>query len=95
MTVDPIGHPDFGTRGRFHQPPVLARFRQRRSIGLHVFDMPKDSLELTGLKSKVASVKALDGGAAVRFTQSGEKLQIAVNGIKANPHATVLAITTR
>jgi hypothetical protein len=56
--------------------------------------MPTDSLELTGLKSKVASVKALDGGAAVKFTQSGNKLVIPVNGIKVNPHATVLAITT-
>jgi alpha-L-fucosidase len=65
-----------------------------KTLYLHVFDMPKDTLELTGLKAKVAAIKTLDGKAAVKFTQSADKLKISVGGIKASPHATVLAITT-
>ncbi len=66
-----------------------------RTLYLHVFDMPKDTLELTGLKTKVASIQAMDGKTPVKFTQSGATLQIAVGGVKTNPHATVLAITTK
>ena len=65
-----------------------------KTLYLHVFDMPAGTLELTGLKAKVASIKALSGGAALKFTQAGDKLTIPVTGIKATPHATVLAITT-
>jgi len=58
-------------------------------------DMPKATLELTGLKAKVGAIQTLDGKSAVKFTQTGDKLQISVGGIKTSPHATVLALTTR
>jgi alpha-L-fucosidase len=64
-----------------------------RTLYLHVFDMPKDKLELDGLEVKVVSVKALDGKTPVKFTQAGNKLLIPVTGIKVDPHVTVLALT--
>ena len=43
----------------------------------------------------LTAVKALDGNAAVMFTQVGGKLTIPTAGLKADPHATVLAIATK
>lgn len=66
-----------------------------KTIYLHLFDVPKDRIELSGLSARVASVRALDGNAALKFQQAGGKLTIEVAGIKADPHATVLALTGR
>jgi len=83
------------TYGPLQSIPFGRMTAKGKTLYLHVFDMPAGSLELSGLKAKVASIKALDGGAAVKFTQTGDKLSIPVGGIKVSPHATVLAILTR
>ena len=83
------------TYGPLQSIPFGRMTAKGKTLYLHIFDMPAATLELTGLKAKVASIKWLDGNAAVKFTQSGDKLQIPVSGVKANPYATVLAITTR
>jgi alpha-L-fucosidase len=66
-----------------------------KTLYLHVFDMPKDNIEIDGLNVTVASIKMLDGNTVVKFKQAGGKLTIPAAGIKTNPHATVLAISTR
>jgi alpha-L-fucosidase len=66
-----------------------------KTLFLHVFDLPRDRIELQGLRAKITSIRALDGKSSVKFQQAGDKLTIAVAGIKAGPHATVLALSTR
>jgi len=66
-----------------------------KTLYLHVFDMPPDRIEITGLHVKVASIRALNGNIAVKFRQIGDKLVIPVAGIQPDPHATVLALSTR
>jgi len=66
-----------------------------KTLYLHVFDMPPDSIEITGLHAKVTSIRALNGNIAVKFRQIGDKLVIPVAGIQPDPHATVLALSTR
>ena len=83
------------TYGPLQSLPFGRMTAKGKRLYLHIFDMPAAGLELSGLKARVASIKTLDGGAAVKFTQTGDKLQIAAGGIKLNSHATVLAITTR
>ncbi len=83
------------TYGPLQSLPFGRMTAKGKTLYLHIFDMPKDTIELDGLKVRVASIKALDGNAAVKFTQSGGKLSIPVAGIKRDPHATVLALATR
>jgi hypothetical protein len=66
-----------------------------KTLYLHVFDMPKGQIELDGLAAKVVAVKALDGRAPVKFNQTGGKVVIEAAGLKVDPHATVLELTTR
>jgi alpha-L-fucosidase len=87
------------TYGPLQAIPYGRMTAKGKTLYLHIFDMtsnvPNGTLELAGLKARVRSIKTLDGGTSVRFTHSGDKLQIQVAGVKLNPHATVLAITTR
>ena len=83
------------TYGPVQSIPFGRMTAKGKTLYLHVFDMPKDAIALDGLTAKVKSVTALDGGRAVKFTVEGGKLRIPVEGIKADPHATVLAIATR
>lgn len=66
-----------------------------KTVYLHVFDWPGPSIELTGLSAKVRSVRALAGGATLRFQQAAGKLTIDAAGVTPDPDATVLAIETR
>lgn len=63
-----------------------------KTLYLHLFDIPAEGVELNGLTARVKSVKALAGGAAVAFSQTGGKLTIRTEGLKTTPHATVLAL---
>lgn len=83
------------TYGPLQSLPFGKMTAKGKTLYLHVFDMSKDMLELTGLKMKVDSIRVLDGNVPLKFAQSGEKLRIQTAGIKTNPHATVLAISTR
>ncbi|MBL8230437.1 MAG: alpha-L-fucosidase, partial [Bryobacterales bacterium] len=82
------------TYGPLQSLPIGRMTAKGKTLYLHVFDMPQDAVELDGV-AKVATVKALDGGTTLKFTQTGAKLRIPVSGIKGNPHATVLQIVTR
>jgi len=67
-----------------------------KTIYLHVFDWPTAStLDVPGLRSKVARVTLLAGRRPVAFTQRDGTLTIQTAGITPNPHATVLAIELR
>ena len=62
-------------------------------VYLHVFDMPKDTLEVKGLRAK--SVNLLDGGKPLQFKQAADGIAIDVAGIKTDPYATVIAVKTK
>ncbi len=83
------------TYGPLQTIPFGRMTAKGRTLYLHVFDMPKDNLELEGLTARIASVKTLGGNAPVKFKQVGGKLTITVAGIKTDPHVTVLALTTK
>ncbi|MEN6536188.1 MAG: alpha-L-fucosidase [Bryobacteraceae bacterium] len=83
------------TYGPLQTIPFGRMTAKGKTLYLHVFDMPKDSLELEGLTAKIASVKTLDGNAPMKFKQAGGKLTITVAGIKTDPHVTVLALATK
>lgn len=83
------------TYGPLQTIPFGRMTAKGKTLYLHVFDMPKDSLELEGLTARIASVKTLDGDAPVKFKQAGGKLTISVAGIKTDPHVTVLALATK
>ena len=63
------------------------------TVYLHVFDMPKQTLEVKGLHAK--SVALLDGGKTLRFRQTADVVSIDVGGVKADPYATVIAVKTK
>ncbi|MCC6591150.1 MAG: alpha-L-fucosidase [Bryobacterales bacterium] len=83
------------TYGPLQSIPFGRMTAKGKTLYLHVFEMPKDQIELDGLAGRVASVKLLDGGAAVHFTQAGHKLRVPTAGIRTDPEATVLALTMR
>jgi alpha-L-fucosidase len=83
------------TYGPVQSIPFGRMTAKGKTLYLHVFDMPAGALELTGLKAGVVSIKALEGGVPVKFTQSGTRLKIETAGLKRNEHATVLALTTK
>ncbi|MGO9241998.1 MAG: alpha-L-fucosidase [Bryobacteraceae bacterium] len=63
------------------------------TVYLHVFEMPKETLEVTGLHAR--SVTLLAARKALQFTQAGDRLAIRVADIAADPYATVIAVKTR
>ncbi|HBY64285.1 MAG TPA: hypothetical protein DEH78_31055 [Solibacterales bacterium] len=83
------------TYGPLQEIPFGRMTAKGKTLYLHVFDMPKETIELKGLAARVISAKALDGGRALKFTQFGGTVTIPVAGLSPQPHATVLALTTR
>lgn len=83
------------TYGALQAIPFGRMTAKGKTLYLHVFEMPKDAIELDGVQGRVASIKLLDGGSAIRFTQSGAKLRIPTASVQADPDATVLALTMR
>jgi alpha-L-fucosidase len=83
------------TYGPLQSIPYGRMTAKGKTLYLHVYDMPKGALALDGLKARVARVKALDGGAAVKFTQRGEHIEFETAELKVNPHAVVLALETK
>ncbi len=65
------------------------------TIYLHVFDWPKGTLEVAGLRARVRQVSLLAGGQRLRFTQRGDRLSVQTPEQAPDPHATVLALRTR
>ena len=63
------------------------------TVYLHVFDMPAETLEVSGLQAR--SVKLLASHKPLAFTQKGDRLAIRVAGLAADPYATVIAVKTR
>ncbi|MCX6624698.1 MAG: alpha-L-fucosidase, partial [Acidobacteria bacterium] len=63
------------------------------TVYLLAYDLPKGTIEVS-LKG-VRRVRLLQGNRPLKFTQSGTTLRIPVEGIAADPHATVFAIDRR
>jgi alpha-L-fucosidase len=63
------------------------------TVYLHVFDMPKETLEVSGLHAR--SVTLLASRKPLSFTQQGGRLVIRVAGVAADPYATVIAVKTK
>jgi alpha-L-fucosidase len=63
------------------------------TVYLHVFDMPAETLEVSGLHAR--SVTLLASHKPLSFTQQGGRLAIRVAGLTADPYATVIAVKTR
>jgi alpha-L-fucosidase len=63
------------------------------TVYLHVFDLPKDALEVKGLRAK--SVSLVDGKKPLQFKQTAGGISIDVAGVKADPYATVIAVRTK
>jgi alpha-L-fucosidase len=94
--LDVNGESIYGTTyGPIQTIPFGRMTAKGKTLYLHVFDMPKDDIQLDGLTGRIQSVKALNGGAAIKFTQTGARLTIPVAGLKSDPHATVFALATR
>ncbi|MCW5977279.1 MAG: alpha-L-fucosidase [Bryobacteraceae bacterium] len=83
------------TYGPLQDLPFGRTTSKGKTIYLHVFDWPGASMELTGLNARVRNVRALSGGAALKYAQTGDKLVISTDGATPDPDATVLAIETR
>jgi len=65
------------------------------TIYLHVFEWPKGSLEVSGLKGRVSRVTLLAGGRSLKFNQTADRLSIQLPDQPPNPHVSVLAILTK
>jgi len=83
------------TYGPLQTLPFGRMTAKGKTLYLHLFDLPKDNIVVDGLHPKVLSIQALDGKVPVKFTQTAGRLSIPATGIKADPHVTVLALTTR
>jgi alpha-L-fucosidase len=65
------------------------------TIYLHVFDWPKGTLEVPGLRARVRQVSLLAGGQRLRFAQRGDRLSVQTPEQAPDPQATVLVLHTR
>jgi alpha-L-fucosidase len=85
--------------GATYGPLQNVRFGRTTAKGttvyLHVYDWPGAAIEISGLNATVKSIRALAGGAALRFEQAAGKLKIDMAGLTPDPDATVVAIETR
>jgi alpha-L-fucosidase len=81
------------TYGPLQDWPAGRTTAKGKTVYLHVFDWPQGPLEVSGLGSRVRSVRALAGAKPLKFRQSGNRLTIETAGLAANPHATVLALS--
>ncbi len=94
--LDVNGESIYGTTyGPVQNLPFGRMTAKGKMAYLHVFDLPADTIRVDGLLPRVQSVKALNGGAALKFTQTGNVLAIPVAGLKADPYDTVLAVALR
>jgi len=94
--LDVNGESIYGTTyGPVQNLPFGRMTAKGKMVYLHVFDLPADTIRVDGLLPRVQSVKALNGGAALKFTQTGNVLAIPVAGLKADPYDTVLAVALR
>jgi alpha-L-fucosidase len=66
-----------------------------KTVYLHVFDWPGESIRVEGLTAKVAGVTLLNGNRPVKFSQSGAAVNLSAPGITPDPNATVFAIETQ
>jgi alpha-L-fucosidase len=83
------------TYGPLQELPFGRSTRKGNTVYLHVFDWPKDGLEVRGLRSRVAAATLLAGRNALEFTQTGEILNIRVPAEAPDPNVTVIALETR
>lgn len=83
------------TYGPLQDIPFGRMTAKGKTLYLHVYDWPKDAIEIRGLASKVTRVTALAANKPLKFTQSGNTLRIPVEGLTPDPAATVFSIVTR
>jgi len=83
------------TYGPLQNIPFGRMTAKGKRLFLHVYDWPKESLELKGLQSKVTRVTLLAGNRPVKFTQKDDMLKISIAGITPDENVTVFALETR
>lgn len=83
------------TYGPLQDLPFGRTTARGKTVYLHVFDWPNERIELKGLRSKIVRATLLSGNKPVKFTQSGDLVQLGVAGITPGAHATVLALETK
>ncbi len=86
------GESIYGTQaGPFHTLPWGRSTHKGSKLYLHVFEWPRRTLVLEGLKSNVRSARIL-GGEEIRFTQRDEKLRVRVPSEMPDPIDTVIVV---
>jgi alpha-L-fucosidase len=65
------------------------------TIYLHVFAWPKGKLQVSGVPAQVTEASLLATGQALQFTQTGERLSIAVPANAPDPADSVVALETQ
>jgi alpha-L-fucosidase len=87
------GEAIYGTTfGPLQQTPGIRTTAKPKTVYIHIYDWPGAALSLEGLTGSPRKVRWLGGPAAVPFKQAGGKLVLDLTAVKADPHATVLAI---
>ena len=66
-----------------------------KTVYLHVFDWPRERLDVSGIDGKVAKVTLLAGKKPLSFRQTGGRVSIEAPPQAPDPHATVLAVEMR
>lgn len=90
------GESIYGTTfGPLQSLPFGRMTAKDRTLYLHVFEWSEGGIELKGLPGRVSSIRALEGGGAVKFTQSGGIVRLDLTGHKPAEHATVFALRLR
>ena len=83
------------TFGPLQNLPFGRTTAKGKTIYLHVFDWPKGSLEVSGLKGRVSRVTLLAGGRSLKFNQTADRLSIQLPQQAPDSHVSVLAINTK
>ncbi len=83
------------TAGPLQELPFGRTTAKGGTIYVHVFDWPKGTLEVAGLRARVRQVSLLAGGQPLRFTQRGDRLSVQAPEQAPDPHATVVVLRTR
>ena len=80
------------TYGPLQDLPFGRSTAKPATVYLHVFEMPKETLEVPGLKARAVTLVA--SGKPLGFKLDGNRLSIRVASVTADPYATVIAVRT-
>jgi alpha-L-fucosidase len=80
------------TYGPLQQTPGIRSTAKAKTVYLHIYDWPGATLTVDGLPGTARGVRWLGGPSNVTFKRTGSQLVIDLASVKADPHATVLAV---